>query len=80
MVMPTLDCKRVRFLSEGDEAAFFAFARSIAAVKRIEGSGDSILLHVTSRPSQQSLRDLNALFARYRIRAKRQLAQFTDRR
>jgi hypothetical protein len=80
MVMPTLDCKRVRFYSEGDETAFFAFARSITAVKRIEGSGDSILLHVTSRPSQQSLYDLNALFVRYRIRGKKQLAQFTDRR
>jgi hypothetical protein len=55
MVMPTLDCKRVRFHSEGDEAAFFAFARSIKAVKRIEGAGDSILLHVGAvLPSDRS--------------------------
>jgi len=80
MVMPTLKCKRVRFYSEGDESAFFAFARSITAVKRIEGAGDFILLHVTSRPSQQALSDLKALFARYRISGKQQLAQFTGRR
>ena len=78
--MPKLDCKRVRFYSDADETVFFAFARSITAVKRIEGSGESILLHVTSRPSRRSLRDLKALFVRYRVRGKEQLAQFTDRR
>jgi hypothetical protein len=78
--MPTLKCKRVRFYSEGDESAFFAFARSITAVKRIEGARDSILLHIASRPSQRSLRDLNALFVRYRISGKQQLAQLADRR
>ncbi len=80
MVMPTLECKRVQFYSDGDETAFFTFARSIAAVKRVEGAGDSILLHVTSRPSQRSLRDLHALFARYRIPGKQQLEQLTHPR
>ena len=71
--MPTLELKRVQFYSDADESAFFAFARSIKAVQRIEGAGESMLLHVRSRPSQQSVRDLRALFARYRISNPQQL-------
>jgi hypothetical protein len=76
MFMPTLDCKRVMFYSPADESAFFRFAESIKAVRRVEGVGDSIMLHVASRISQESLRDLIALFARYRIPRMSQLEQF----
>jgi hypothetical protein len=76
MFMPTLDCKRVMFYSPADEAAFFRFAESIKAVRRIEGVRDSIVLHIASRISQESLRDLIALFERYRIPRMSQLAQF----
>jgi hypothetical protein len=79
MFMPTLDCKRVMFYSPADEAAFFRFAESIKGVRRIEGEGDSILLHIASRISQKSLRDLVALFERYRIPRMSQLAQFLAR-
>ena len=71
--MPTLTCKRVLFYSQADESAFFHFANSIKAVKRVEGVSDFILLHVSSRPSQESVRDLSALFQRYRISNKAQL-------
>jgi len=64
--MPTLDCKRVMFYSPADEAAFFRFAESIKAVRKVEGVRDSIILHIASRISQESLRDLIALFERYR--------------
>ena len=74
--MPTLTCKRVLFYSHADESAFFHFANSIKAVKHVNGVGESILLHVSSRPSQESLRDLSALFQRYRIRNKDQLQTF----
>lgn len=74
--MPTLTCKRVLFYSEADESAFFQLAKSIKAVKRAEGVGASILLHVSSRPSEQSLRDLIVLFQRYRISGMSQLASF----
>lgn len=74
--MPILTCKRVMFYSHADEAAFFHFAESVQAVRRVEGVGDSILLYVSSRPSQQSLRDLIALFLRYRIPGMSQLASF----
>jgi hypothetical protein len=76
--MPTVTCKRVRFYSQADEAAFFQFVRSIKAVKRIEGINDSIVLHISSRPSQASLRDLAALFRRYRIARKAQLELFNN--
>ena len=74
--MPVLELKRVRFYSDADESAFFTFVRSIKAVQEVGGSGDAILLHVIARPSQQSLRDLVALFERYRSRRMSQLAQF----
>jgi hypothetical protein len=76
MLMPTLDCKRVTFYSPADEAAFFRFAESIKAVRRIEAVRDSLVLHVASRLSHASLRDLLALFERYRISQMSQLAQF----
>jgi hypothetical protein len=76
MLMPILDCKRVKFYSPEDEAAFFRFAESIKAVRRIEGVRDSIVLHVAPRISHESLRDLIALFERYRIPRMVQLAQF----
>ena len=55
---------------------FFRFASGIKGVRRIGGSGDSILLHISARPSQESLRDLIALFHRYQISGMTQLAQF----
>jgi hypothetical protein len=76
MLMPILDCKRMMFYSPADEAAFFRFAESIKAVRRIEGVRDSIVLHVAFRVSHESLRDLVALFERYRIPQMSQLAQF----
>ena len=65
--MPILELKRVRFYSDADESAFFAFARSITSVQKVAGSRDAILLHVAARPSQQSLGDLIALFERYGV-------------
>jgi hypothetical protein len=76
MFMPTLDCKRVMFYSAADEAAFFRFAESIKAVRKIQSVRDSIVLHIASCISQESLRDLIALFERYRIHRMSQLAQF----
>lgn len=74
--MTVLTCKRVNFYSPADEAAFFAFAERITAVRRVQGVGDSILLHVAARPSELALRDLLALFHRYRIRGMSQFAVF----
>ncbi|HEX8371789.1 MAG TPA: hypothetical protein VF585_03345 [Chthoniobacterales bacterium] len=76
--MPILVCKRVLFYSHGDEVAFLGFANSITAVKSVEEVSDCILLHVSSRPSQQSLRDLIGLFTRYRISEVSQLVVFLN--
>lgn len=65
--MPMIECRRVVFFSEADEASFFRFAESIPAVRRIKGRGDAILLHVAARVSRQSQRDLSALLRRYQV-------------
>lgn len=76
--MLIVTCKGVRFCSQTDEAAFFHFANSIKAVRRVEGLSDAILLHISSRPSKESVHDLLALFRRYHISNKAQLRPFTD--
>ena len=77
--MPILTCRRVVFYSHGDEAAFFGFAKGIKAVTRIEGVGDAIRLHVSSRPSLASTGDLIGLFRRYKIDS-RELEAFIGNR
>ena len=74
--MPQLTCQRVQFYSSADEAAFFRFAESIDGVTSIRGSADSIVLELAAEPSEQALRDLIALFERYRVAGSAQLAQF----
>jgi hypothetical protein len=76
MFMPTLDCKRVIFYSPADEAAFFRFAEGIDGIVSVRGSADATVLDLASKPSDQALRDLIALFERYRISDVAQLAQF----
>jgi hypothetical protein len=73
--MPVLTCRKVLFYSEGDELSFFAWVGKIKAIRRWEGRGDCILLHVPRRVSGKELRELLALFYRYRIDMG-QLAQF----
>jgi hypothetical protein len=75
--MPILECRRVVFLSRGDEAAFFGQLQANRGIRRVEGVGDTLHVHALSRLSEQSLRDLIATFHRYRIRMD-QLAQFSS--
>ena len=77
--MPILECRRVRFLSQGDEDAFFGLLRANMAIRRMEGIGDTLYLHVPPRLSERSLRELLATFRRYEIPME-QLAQFTSER
>ena len=74
--MITILCKRVVFYSQNDESAFFDFLGRIEAVESIVGEGDAIILNVIDKPSDESLRDLIALFHRYQIPEMTQLAQF----
>lgn len=73
--MPVLTCRRVWFGALGDELAFHHWLGTIKAIRRIEGVGDAILLHVPRRLSNTALRELLAVFHRYRIEMS-QLAQF----
>ncbi len=75
-----LECKKVVFYSPSDESAFFAWAESIPAVSSVSGRGRRILLAVDSRKiSEESLRELLALFWRYSVSMK-QLARFQNSR
>ena len=66
-----LDCSGVRFGSQLDEKHLFEWAVEIPGVLRWEQD----TLVVKSRISEASLRDLLALFSRYKIPMK-QLGQF----
>lgn len=76
MAHRTLRCHRVRFYSHGDEAAFFAFAQSIAGVLRVYGEKDAILIDTAFLLLEDSLRDVLALFWRYQINDMTQLSAF----
>jgi len=73
--MPILECNQVKFYSPGDEAAFFESIGSIKAIRKTEGIGDTLFLHIPKRLSNAALRELIALFRRYHIDMS-QLAQF----
>jgi hypothetical protein len=78
--MIELECKKVRFYSQQDEEVFFSWAQSIPSVSAATGCSSSIILSLKSRVvSDRSLRELVALFHRYRV-SMRQLAQFQSPR
>lgn len=73
-----LTCKRVLFLSEGDELAFFEWISKIRSIQKWEGKGDEIHLYPSSSAiSEKGLRELIALFYRYEIDM-HQLQQFVN--
>lgn len=76
--MAELICRRVVFRSSIDEQNFFDWVGQIRRVVRVEGRGDAVVLHLRRRRiSEADLRELLALFHRYRI-AMAQLAQFEN--
>ncbi|WP_458232248.1 hypothetical protein [Roseateles sp. P5_E8] len=72
--MVYLDCSGVRFGSQLDEKHLFHWAREIRSV--INWEQDTLLIR-SKRISEESLRDLLALFWRYNIPLA-QLAQFKN--
>jgi hypothetical protein len=78
--MIELECRKVKFYSSHDEAAFFTWAQAIPAVNNVVGQDSSIIIKIkTKRISDTSLRELLALFRRYNIPMD-QLAKFRDTR
>lgn len=56
----------MRYLSQGDEAAFFAWLKSVPGVVSVLGCGRELHIQLRSkRLSQQGLRELIALYSRY---------------
>jgi hypothetical protein len=75
--MPTLICKRVTFYSLNDELNFFQWLEQISCIDEINGRVDQIELKIPRRAiSDTNLRDLLAIFYRYKIDM-RQLKQFS---
>lgn len=63
-----LEATAIRFFSEGDESAFFAWIENLPCVKRVEGKGQTLYVSVNSPAvDENSLRELLAIFHRYGV-------------
>lgn len=73
-----LVCKKVYFYSQLDEKYFFAWLQDIKTIVRLDGIGDELYLYCKSSVvSDQDLREILALFYRYKIDMK-QLVVFLN--
>lgn len=71
-----LVCRSVRFYSQRDEHYFFEWIQSIRSIARYDGVGEELYLYChNTLISDDDLRELLALFYRYKIEMK-QLAIF----
>jgi hypothetical protein len=74
-----LVAEAVRYYSKGDEDCFFAWLQKIDAVKKFEGSGTSLFIECSPPPiSDESLRELRALFRRYGVETRQLDIYLTD--
>ncbi len=64
--VPIVSLTSTVFHSPGDEAAMFVWLRDIGGVQRYWGVGRTLFISVVSRPSRETVRELAALFLRYR--------------
>jgi hypothetical protein len=56
----------MRYYAYSDEKAFFTWLESIKGVRRVQGIGNQLVIHLRSkRLSDQTLRDLIAIYTRY---------------
>ena len=75
-----LVCKLVYFYSQLDESMFFTWIQSIKAIIRFDGIKDELYLYCESSViSDEDLREILALFYRYKIDMK-QLKIFLNRK
>lgn len=71
-----LTCKSVWFYSKNDENAFYEWLKKIDCIDEISAAADELYLHIASSIlHDQDLRDLLAIFYRYKVDMK-QLARF----
>lgn len=75
----SLVCKGVIFYSIQDEDCFFEWLKKIECIKSISAAGDELYLEIESKDiSDEHLRNIIALFYRYKINMK-QLQQFLNK-
>ncbi len=60
-----LNCKKVKFLSSGDEQHFFSRIESLNGVIKVYGKGFSIIIEVEDSIDDLCLKELIAIFYRY---------------
>jgi len=71
-----LTCKEVWYYSPIDEELFFIWIKKIGSIAHFDGIGDELYLYFeTNEVSEDDLRELLALFYRYKIDMK-QLSRF----
>ncbi len=64
---PVLVASGVRYLSEGDERAFFGWLGRLECVQSFKGAGADLFISLSRAPTDDDLRELIALFYRYEI-------------
>jgi len=74
-----LEIYSLTFYSPRDEENLFSWLGSVAAIKEIKGSGDSIFVKVAVPIEDDDLSEIIAIFTRYGVNMK-QLAVFDDGR
>lgn len=62
-----LECVSVEFYSAEDENAFFNWLKALNCVEKIHGKGLSILINTEESVDDDCLRELLAIFYRYKI-------------
>ncbi len=74
-----ISCKRVRYYTEIDEDYFFEWIDQISCICKIDGQHDELYLHLKTRQiSDEEVKNLVALFKRYKIPAIKQLRIFSN--
>jgi len=72
-----LTCKRVLYQSQTDEDFFFKWIEMIPSVYKLNGRFDELYLYIKGPDIPQAdIKELVALFKRYKIRDSRQLNVF----
>lgn len=63
-----LQATGVRFFSQGDEAAFFGWLKTLPFIESTEGHGRTVYIKINSSTvDEDGLRELLALFRRYGV-------------
>jgi len=62
-----ISVKGPTYFSQTDEDAFFGWLRSIKCVRKVTGHLRELHIELKRRPTDSQLRELRALFLRYRM-------------